>query len=48
MSSDNWLQDLQMLAYRVNAIGVIPDLAGLGLCELWGVYCFLRRLSEGG
>lgn len=47
MHASNWLEDLQSLAYRANALGVIPDLAGLGACELWGVYCYLRRILEG-
>lgn len=47
MLPENWLDDLQSLAFRANAIGVMPDLAGMGLCELWGVYCYLRRIVEG-
>lgn len=46
MNNDDWLERLQGLAYRLECLGVAPDLAGLGLCELWGVYCYLRRVME--
>jgi len=48
MANDDWLESLYKLAYRFPGLGVAPDLAALSLCEAWGVYCFLRRLSEGG
>ena len=48
MANDDWLESLYLLAYRFPGLGIAPDLAGFSLCEAWGVYCFLRRLSEGG
>lgn len=42
---DDWLQRLQMLATRFSHLGVSADLAGLGIIELWGLYCFLSRLA---
>ena len=47
MANDDWLESLHGLAYRAQGLGVMPDLAGLGTCELWGVYCYLRRILEG-
>lgn len=47
MPRNDWLHDLYALAYRLQGHGVAPDLAGLSACELWGVYCFLRRIAEG-
>ena len=46
MANDHWLERLQALAYRAQVLGVMPDLGGLGVCELWGVYCYLRRILE--
>jgi len=48
MANDDWLESLYALAYRFQGLGVVPDLASLSICEAWGVYLFLRRLSEGG
>jgi len=47
MANNDWLECLHCLAYRAQGLGVMPDLAGLGMCELWGVYCYLRRILEG-
>lgn len=47
MANDDWLQSLSRLAYRAQGLGVVPDLASLALCELWGLYCYLRRITEG-
>ena len=33
------------LAERLSGLGVCGDLAGLPMADLWGVYCFLMRLS---
>ncbi len=46
MHRNDWLQDLQMLAWRASGLGVVPDLATLGLWELWGMYCHLRRVLD--
>jgi hypothetical protein len=47
MANDDWLERLQGLVYRLESLGVAPDLAGMGLCDLWGVYCYLRHIAEG-
>lgn len=36
----------QALAARFPWLGLGPDLAALGLADLWGVYRFLRRIAE--
>ncbi len=41
-----WIDDLNGLLARFPGLGVSPDLASVSLCELWGVYCFLRHLAE--
>lgn len=47
MQNDNWLFRLQSLAVRFSGLGITADLSALGLCELWGLYCYLRRLADG-
>ena len=47
MGNDNWLERLHGLAYRCESLGVTHDLAAMSLYELWALYAFLRRLSEG-
>lgn len=47
MNRPAWLDELELLVIRYgNAIG--PDLAALTMAELWGVYLFLRALTERG
>lgn len=46
MNGANWLDELNMLLARFSGVGIEPDIAALGLCELWGVYCYLRHLAE--
>lgn len=46
MSSD-WLKRLQTLLVRFSYLGISADMAGLSLIELWGLYRFLSRLSDG-
>lgn len=41
-----WLYDLDRLLTRFSQMGINPDIAAMGLIELWGVYCFLRRMAE--
>lgn len=41
-----WLYDLDRLLARFSNLGIGADMAGMGLIELWGVYCFLRRMAE--
>lgn len=47
MATDDWLQNVSSLVYRTQELGVTPDLASLSLCDLWGLYCYLRRIVEG-
>lgn len=43
----DWLQKLQTLAVRYSHLGLNPDLASLSLVELYGIYLWLRGLSDG-
>ncbi len=45
MNNESWLQDLQRLLERYSELYIHPDVAGMSLCELWGVYCFLKRMA---
>lgn len=47
MIRDPWLTELESLLVRFSSLGIGADVAGMGLCELWGVYCLLRRMAEG-
>ena len=42
-----WLEELQWLAARFSGHGISPDLAGLTLAQVWGVFVFLRRVAGG-
>ena len=46
MNGANWLDELNELLARFSGMGIDADIAAVGLCELWGIYCFLRRLAE--
>ena len=41
----DWLKDLELLTWRFAGMGVSPDLAGMTMMELAGLYVYLRRLS---
>ena len=45
--SAQWFDELEWLAARFSGYGIGPDLAGLTLAQLLGVFIFLRRLSGG-
>jgi hypothetical protein len=47
MTAPACLERVQMLAARLPQCGVGPDLAGLALCDLWGVYRFLEAIAAG-
>lgn len=47
MRPDRWLDRLAGLLERFPEYGIGPDLAALSLAELWGLWRFLNRLSEG-
>ena len=36
---------LETLATRFSHFGMSGDIEGLGIIELWGLYCFLRRIA---
>ena len=40
-----WLERLQSLGARFPEYGIGPDLAGLALADLWGVWRFLERVA---
>jgi hypothetical protein len=46
MNGAGWVDELNGLLARFSGMGITADIAALSLCELWGVYCFLRRLAE--
>lgn len=46
MNGANWLDELNGLLARFSGMGIDADIAAVGLCDLWGIYCFLRRLAE--
>ena len=46
MMRGDWLYELNGLLVRFSGMGMNADLAALSLCELWGIYCYLRRLAE--
>jgi hypothetical protein len=45
---DNWLDDLEMLAWRFSHLGFGPDMGGMTVVELVGLYAFLSRLADAG
>lgn len=45
MNDENWLEELYGLLARFSGMGITPDIAAMGLCELWGVYCLLKRMA---
>lgn len=46
MMRAHWLDELNGLLDRFSGMGIGADIASMGLIELWGLYCFLRRLAE--
>lgn len=45
MSDELWLDELETLLVRFSGLGISADIAVMSLCELWGVYCLLKRLA---
>jgi hypothetical protein len=43
----DWLKELELLAWRFAHLGIGPDLAGMTLAELAGLYAYLSRLQGG-
>lgn len=46
MNGLRWLGELNGLLVRYSDMGIGADTSAMGLMELWGLYCFLRRLAE--
>lgn len=46
MNGEPWLDELSMLLERFSGLAISADIAALSLCELWGMYCYLRHLAE--
>lgn len=45
MDNDDWLKALQGLLVRFSSLGIGPDVASLSMVELWGLYCYLKRMA---
>lgn len=45
MRPARWLERLQKLVERSPEYGIGPDLAGLAIGDLWGVWRFLERVA---
>ncbi len=41
----DWLKELELLAWRFSYLGFGPDMAGMTLIELTGLYSYLTRLA---
>lgn len=46
MNGATWLDDLTVLLARFSGMGIGADVAAMSLCELSGLYSFLRRIAE--
>lgn len=42
-----WLEHLTMLVERFSYLGISPDITSLSLIELWALYLYLSRMTEG-
>ncbi len=45
MRAPEWLESLQRLAERFPEYGIRPDLAGMAIVDLWGVWRLLERVA---
>jgi hypothetical protein len=45
--SDDWLKELELLAWRFSGLGFGPDLTGMTTSELTALYARLKRLAAG-
>ena len=43
---NDWIKELELLAWRFSYLGFGPDLAGMTSTELTGLYCYLSRMAE--
>lgn len=46
MKEPIFINELESLLARFSYLGVYADIGAMSLIELWGVYCYLRRLDE--
>lgn len=44
----DWIKELELLAWRFTHLGFGPDMAGMTVVELAGLYCYLSKLAAGG
>jgi hypothetical protein len=44
----DWRKELELLVWRFAHLGIGPDLAGMTIHELAGLYAFLARLAAIG
>lgn len=42
---NDWIKELELLAWRFSYLGFGPDLAGMTSTELTGLYCYLSRIA---
>lgn len=47
MNTPRWEDELALLLEKVPGLGAEYDVASMTKCELWGLYCLLKRLAEG-
>lgn len=43
---NDWLKELELLAWRFGHLGFGPDLGGMSAMELAGLYRYLARLAD--
>ncbi|MFZ2999138.1 MAG: hypothetical protein WA071_02230 [Undibacterium umbellatum] len=42
-----FITELELLLTRFSYLDIDSGIASMGLIELWGVYCYLRRHADG-
>ena len=45
MTRQPWIERLQRLVERFPEYGIGPDLGGLAIADLWGLWRFLERIA---
>ncbi|MDI4632425.1 hypothetical protein J7U46_05160 [Pelomonas sp. V22] len=46
MTPNDWLKRLESLLAHYPQYGIGPDLAGMAMIDLWGLWQFLERLAQ--
>jgi hypothetical protein len=46
MMRPTWINDLNGLIVRFSYLGITNDVGTMSIIELWGVYCYLKRIAE--